>query len=114
MDLTTLKLDQVGEGLLVREVLGACQGWNGRIVRYSSAAAGGLGGYEVTPEAGVTHVQRQMVAQLCEVGWLFRRAPCALGFFGDPACAICACMHLIVEDTVPIHMPPERKAEICP
>jgi hypothetical protein len=65
---------EVAEVALVREVLGACQGWDGRFVRYNPKAAGGLGAYEVAPDAGVPRTQRQLVAELCELGWLFRCA----------------------------------------
>jgi len=67
---------QVSEAELVREVLCACQAVDGRIIRFSGAAAGGRGGAEIAPEAGVSAVHRQLVLRLCELGWLFR---CARG-----------------------------------
>lgn len=56
----------------MREVLCACQAVDGRVIRYSGAAAGGRGGAEIAPEAGVPQVHRQAVLRLCELGWLFR------------------------------------------
>ena len=84
----------------MREVLCACQAVDGRIIRFSGAAAGGRGGAEIAPEAGVAPVHRQAVLRLCELGWLFRRAPasvvrghlCALGiacFTAAPPCLTC-------------------------
>jgi len=64
----------VSEAELVREVLCACQAVDGRVIRYSGAAAGGRGGAEIAPEAGVPLVHRQLVMRLCELGWLFRWA----------------------------------------
>ncbi|KAK9833447.1 hypothetical protein WJX81_006327 [Elliptochloris bilobata] len=64
---------EVSEAELVREVLCACQAVDGRVIRYSGAAAGGRGGAEIAPEAGVPLVHRQAVLRLCELGWLFRR-----------------------------------------
>jgi hypothetical protein len=74
-------LSALGEVALVREVLCACQGFDGRHVRYNVAAARGAGGFDVAPEAGVPPVQRHLMLKLCELGWLFRWGP-ALVCFG--------------------------------
>ncbi|EIE20511.1 hypothetical protein COCSUDRAFT_48540 [Coccomyxa subellipsoidea C-169] len=63
----------LGEIALVREVLCACQGFDGQHVRYSPTAMNGLGSYEIAAEAGIPPVQRSLVLKLCEVGWLFRK-----------------------------------------
>ena len=48
------------------------QGFDGQHVRYNPRAVGGLGGFEIAPEAGIPRVQRQLMLRICELGWLFR------------------------------------------
>ena len=48
------------------------QGFDGQYVRYKPRAVGGLGGFEIAPEAGIPRVQRQLMLRICELGWLFR------------------------------------------
>ena len=48
------------------------QGFDGHYVRYNPRAVGGLGGFEIAPEAGIPRVQRQLMLRICELGWLFR------------------------------------------
>lgn len=65
---------QVSEVALVRDVLYVCQGIDGKYIRYSPAAAGGLGAYALEPAIGLPAAEQQLLLQLCEVGWLFRFA----------------------------------------
>lgn len=76
-------LSALGEVALVREVLCACQGFDGRHVRFNPAAMRGSGGFDIAPEAGVPPVQRHLMLKLCELGWLFR---CAASC---PCCSLC-------------------------
>lgn len=48
------------------------QGFDGHYVRYNPRAVGGLGGFDIAPEAGIPRVQRQLMLRICELGWLFR------------------------------------------
>ena len=41
-------------------------------MRYNPRAVGGLGGFDIAPEAGIPRVQRQLILRICELGWLFR------------------------------------------
>ncbi|CAL5229384.1 g12698 [Coccomyxa viridis] len=66
-------LAEVAETSLVRDVLCACQGFDGHYVRYNPRAVGGLGGFDIAPEAGIPRVQRQLMLRICELGWLFRK-----------------------------------------
>lgn len=50
----------------------AVQGFDGHYVRYNPRAVGGLGGFDIAPEAGIPRVQRQLMLRICELGWLFR------------------------------------------
>ena len=52
----------------------AVQGFDGHYVRYNPRAVGGLGGFDIAPEAGIPRVQRQLMLRICELGWLFRVA----------------------------------------
>ncbi|KAK9917451.1 hypothetical protein WJX75_004487 [Coccomyxa subellipsoidea] len=65
-----------GEVSLVREVLCACQAFDGEHVRYKGAAMKGLGGFEIAAAAGIPPVQRSLMLKLCELGWLFRKTQC--------------------------------------
>jgi hypothetical protein len=67
-----MMMSELGEVAVVREVLCACQGFDGRHVRFNAAAMKGLGGFDISPEAGVPPVQRHLMLKLCELGWLFR------------------------------------------
>ena len=48
------------------------QGFDGHYVRYNPRSVGGLGGFDIAPEAGIPRVQRQLMLRICELGWLFR------------------------------------------
>lgn len=63
---------QVPDAELVRDVLYVCQGLNGHHIKYRTTAEGGLGAYQVDPTAGIPSPQRQLLARLCELGWLYR------------------------------------------
>ena len=66
---------EVGEAELVRDVLFACQGIDGKHIRYSPSVAA----YAVAPDAPVTPGARHLARKLTELGWLFRRIRGALG-----------------------------------
>lgn len=57
---------------LVRDVLYVCQGIDGKHIRYSATAAGGMGSYTLDPSIGLPTAEQQLLLQLCELGWLFR------------------------------------------
>lgn len=101
---------QVSEAELVREVLCACQAVDGRIIRYSGAAAGGRGGAEVAPEAGVPAVHRQAVLRLCELGWLFR---CAARRARPGERALMGCWQHTASDFRLQQMMPEKLLRTC-
>ena len=69
---------EVGEAELVRDVLFACQGIDGKYIRYSGAIAS----YAVAADAPVTPGARHLARKLTELGWLFRRIRSALGGSG--------------------------------
>jgi len=81
---------QVPETMLVRDVLYACQGIDGKYLRWQPAACGGSGGYAA--DAGVTLplAEQQLTLQLCELGWLFRCVSTSHGHCDDPSSAIAA------------------------
>ena len=58
--------------ILVREVLSACQGINGRHV---TVAEGDDGETKIDQGIGIPVPERQLMTKLAELGWLFR---CAL------------------------------------
>ena len=60
---------EIGEQELVRDVLFACQGIDGKHVRYNSKMAS----YVVDPAAPVRPGARDLARKLTELGWLFRR-----------------------------------------
>ena len=64
----------LGAAALVREVLCACQAFDGQHVHYKSGAMKGgyRGGFEIAAEAGISPVQRSLMLKLCELGWLYR------------------------------------------
>eukprot|EP00884_Botryococcus_braunii_P022214 jgi/Botrbrau1/8677/Bobra.0087s0030.1 len=70
---------ELSDSELVRDVLYACQGLNGHYIKYRTTAEGGLGGYEVDATAGIPLPQRQLLARLCELGWLFRKVEAQVG-----------------------------------
>ncbi|KAI4990234.1 hypothetical protein ZWY2020_038597 [Hordeum vulgare] len=73
---TELVLDEteVSEAALVRDVLYACQGIDGRYVRYDK----GSDAYDLPDGVRVPRSTRTLVRKLCELGWLFRK-----GFISD-------------------------------
>uniref|UniRef100_A0A453N9R8 Gamma-tubulin complex component n=1 Tax=Aegilops tauschii subsp. strangulata TaxID=200361 RepID=A0A453N9R8_AEGTS len=75
---TELVLDEteVSEATLVRDVLYACQGIDGRYVRYDKASDT----YDLPAGVHVPSSTRTLVRKLCEVGWLFRKVR---GFVSD-------------------------------
>ncbi|XP_047052440.1 gamma-tubulin complex component 3-like [Lolium rigidum] len=75
---TELVLDEteVSEAALVRDVLYACQGIDGRYVRYDKASDT----YDLPDAVRVPRSTRTLVRKLCEVGWLFRKVR---GFISD-------------------------------
>ena len=66
---------EIGEQELVRDVLFACQGIDGKHVRYNRQMAS----YVVDPAAPVRPGARDLARKLTELGWLFRRVRAALG-----------------------------------
>jgi gamma-tubulin complex component 3 len=75
---TELVLDEteVSEAALVRNVLYACQGIDGRYVRYDKAGDA----YDLPDGIRVPRSTRTLVRKLCELGWLFRKVR---GFISD-------------------------------
>ncbi|PUZ70920.1 hypothetical protein GQ55_2G274200 [Panicum hallii var. hallii] len=75
---TELVLDEteVSEAALVRDVLYACQGIDGRYVRYDKAGDA----YNLPDGVRVPRSTRTLVRKLCELGWLFRKVR---GFISD-------------------------------
>ncbi|KAF6165520.1 hypothetical protein GIB67_015843 [Kingdonia uniflora] len=61
--------NEVFEGVLVRDVLYACQGIDGKYVKFDKV----LDGYVLGESIKVTRATRIMVRKLCELGWLFRK-----------------------------------------
>lgn len=59
----------VTEMALVRDVVYACQGIDGRYVKYNKDADG----YIIDESVKVPKATRTLVRRLCEVGWLFQR-----------------------------------------
>lgn len=64
----------------------ALQGFDGHYVRYNPRAVGGLGGFDIAPEAGIPRVQRQLMLRICELGWLFRYLLCCQ--MNAPVCGL--------------------------
>ncbi|XP_058078357.1 gamma-tubulin complex component 3 [Magnolia sinica] len=60
---------EVSEGVLVRDVLYACQGIDGKYVKFDER----LDGYNLPESIKVPRSTRIMVRKLCELGWLFRK-----------------------------------------
>ncbi|KAH7425118.1 hypothetical protein KP509_11G040600 [Ceratopteris richardii] len=60
---------EISEGALVRDVLYACQGIDGRYVKFEKE----LDGFIVDEAFRVPRATRMLVRKLCEVGWLFRK-----------------------------------------
>ncbi|KAL3701451.1 hypothetical protein R1sor_019473 [Riccia sorocarpa] len=60
---------EVTEAALVRDVVYACQGIDGRYVKFDSDQDG----YVIDANVKVPRTTRVLVRRLCEVGWLFRR-----------------------------------------
>lgn len=57
------------EGALVRDVLYACQGIDGKYVKFDK----NVDGYVVVDSVKVPRATKIMVRKLCELGWLFRK-----------------------------------------
>ncbi|PKA47028.1 Gamma-tubulin complex component 4 like [Apostasia shenzhenica] len=60
---------EVTESALVRDVLYACQGIDGRYVRFDRSSDG----YDLPESLKVPRHTRTIVRRLCELGWLFRK-----------------------------------------
>ncbi|CAD6219030.1 unnamed protein product [Miscanthus lutarioriparius] len=75
---TELVIDEteVSEAALVRDVLYACQGIDGRYVRYDKS----VDAYDLPDGVRVPRSTRTLVRKLCELGWLFRKVR---GFISD-------------------------------
>ncbi|KAK8966837.1 hypothetical protein KSP40_PGU013868 [Platanthera guangdongensis] len=61
--------NEVSESALVRDVLYACQGIDGRYVRFDRSTDG----YDMPESLKVPKPTRSIVRRLCELGWLFRK-----------------------------------------
>ncbi|KAM1948261.1 hypothetical protein ACFX15_008472 [Malus domestica] len=61
--------NEISEEVLVRDVLYACQGIDGKYVKFDSSADG----YALSDLIKVPRATRIMVRKLCELGWLFRK-----------------------------------------
>ncbi|KAK2989172.1 hypothetical protein RJ640_029364 [Escallonia rubra] len=61
--------NEVSEGVIVRDVLYACQGIDGKYVRFDKV----IDGYALPDTLKVPRATRVMVRKLCELGWLFRK-----------------------------------------
>ncbi|KAG6640805.1 hypothetical protein I3843_09G029000 [Carya illinoinensis] len=61
--------NEVCEEVLVRDVLYACQGIDGKYVKFDKNADG----YVLPDSVKVPRATRVMVRKLCELGWLFRK-----------------------------------------
>ncbi|MBA0697818.1 hypothetical protein Goari_021343, partial [Gossypium aridum] len=61
--------NEVTEEVLVRDVLYACQGIDGKYVKFD----GNLDGYVLSDSIKVPRATRTIVRKLCELGWLFRK-----------------------------------------
>ncbi|XP_043691114.1 gamma-tubulin complex component 3-like [Telopea speciosissima] len=60
---------EVSEGALVRDILYACQGINGRYVKFDKS----IDAYVIPESIKMPRATRIMVRKLCELGWLFRK-----------------------------------------
>ena len=61
--------EELSEQALLRDVVFAFQGIDGKYVRWSNRA----NAFMVDPRTGVLQAVRTLVGKLCEMGWLFRR-----------------------------------------
>ncbi|KAG7033560.1 Gamma-tubulin complex component 3, partial [Cucurbita argyrosperma subsp. argyrosperma] len=61
--------NEVSEEVLVRDVLYACQGIDGKYVKFDNNADG----YVLSNIVKAPRATRTMVRKLCEIGWLFRK-----------------------------------------
>ncbi|KAG6743894.1 hypothetical protein POTOM_052597 [Populus tomentosa] len=61
--------NEVSEEVLVRDVLYACQGIDGKYVKFDA----NVDGYVLLDSIKVPRATRVMVRKLCELGWLFRK-----------------------------------------
>eukprot|EP00742_Colponemidia_sp_Colp-10_P010263 GILJ01011264.1.p1 GENE.GILJ01011264.1~~GILJ01011264.1.p1 ORF type:complete len:867 (-),score=164.52 GILJ01011264.1:142-2421(-) len=60
--------EEVTEALLLRDVLFAFQGIDGRFVRYNANADG----YQIEPTVHLSAPVRELICRLSELGWMFR------------------------------------------
>ncbi|XP_010257504.1 PREDICTED: gamma-tubulin complex component 3 [Nelumbo nucifera] len=60
---------EVAEAVLVRDVLYACQGINGKYVKFDKS----IDSYVLPESIKVPRATRILVRKLCELGWLFRK-----------------------------------------
>eukprot|EP00252_Welwitschia_mirabilis_P025567 TRINITY_DN8041_c0_g1_i1.p1 TRINITY_DN8041_c0_g1~~TRINITY_DN8041_c0_g1_i1.p1 ORF type:complete len:873 (+),score=147.91 TRINITY_DN8041_c0_g1_i1:193-2811(+) len=86
---------EISEIALVKDVLYACQGVDGRFVKFQQD----LDGYAVVNSCRVSKSIRVLVRKLCELGWLFRKvrdyivdsversSPASIGTLGQAFCA---------------------------
>ncbi|CAL5352041.1 unnamed protein product [Camellia sinensis] len=68
--------NEVSEEVLVRDVLYACQGIDGKFVKFDKI----FDGYVLPETVQVPRATRIMVRKLCELGWLFRKVK---GYISD-------------------------------
>ncbi|KAJ4847235.1 Gamma-tubulin complex component 3 [Turnera subulata] len=61
--------NEVSEEVLVRDVLYACQGIDGKYVKFVA----NVDGYALLDTVNVPRATRIMIRKLCELGWLFRK-----------------------------------------
>ncbi|KAG0446930.1 hypothetical protein HPP92_028618 [Vanilla planifolia] len=62
--------NEVTESALVRDVIYACQGIDGRYIRFDRSTDG----YDLPQSLKVVRPTRTIVRCLCELGWLFRKS----------------------------------------
>jgi gamma-tubulin complex component 3 len=70
--------NEVEESALVRDVLYACQGIDGRYVTHQTV--NGMDGYDLPESLTLPRSTRTMVRKLCEIGWLYKKVK---GFIND-------------------------------
>jgi gamma-tubulin complex component 3 len=59
----------VPEQAILRDIVFAFQGIEGRVIKYDRR----IDSFSIAPQVSVPAATRHLVRQLCEVGWLFRR-----------------------------------------
>ncbi|XP_047327004.1 gamma-tubulin complex component 3 [Impatiens glandulifera] len=63
------EVNEISEEVLVRDILYACQGIDGKVVKYDKD----LDGYVLPDNIRLPRAKKTMVLKLCELGWLFRK-----------------------------------------